>query len=407
MKTLFTLIIAFCLISLLSEGQVSQSAKYRWTRLSSSYGELEIPNKGKIQTASLISDFNKDGKDDFVIIEKTESQSIVLYLHAEGRTWAQYTVEKRKIPAGEAASFADIDGDGDLDIAVGSEETNQIWWWENPYPNYNADRGWKRSSIKNSGAALHHDMAFGDYNGDGKLELAFWNQGENTLFVADQPDNLGKADEWKFTKIYSYENDCQMLQRSNGTELKNLKVNTHQGVCAADINLDGKDDIVAGGMYFSFKNGKYVPNDIDKSYISAKMVAGQLIEGGRPEVVMVSSDGEGPLVMYSFDKGNWNPTILQKTTRRVHSLQIIDFDKDGYLDLYFAEMRTIDIKDPKIIILFNDIHNNFERVEVATGFDSHNSGVGDFDGDGDIDILGKPYVWDTPRIDMWLNEGKK
>jgi len=70
-------------------------------------------------------------------------------------------------------------------------------------------------------------------------------------------------------------------------------INFHSGICKADINLDGIDDIVAGGMYFCYKNGKYIQNDIDKSYISTKMAAGQLIPGGRPEIVMVSGDGEG------------------------------------------------------------------------------------------------------------------
>ena len=31
--------------------------------------------------------------------------------------------------------------------------------------------------------------------------------------------------------------------------------------------------------------------------------------------------------------------------------------------------------------------------------------VGDFDGDGDLDVLGKPYNWDAPRLDVWINEG--
>jgi hypothetical protein len=407
MKTLFTLSITFCLLSLLSEAQVSSSTKYRWTRLSSAYGEIDLPNKGKFQTDCLIADFNKDGKDEFVIAEKTESPSVVMYVHVEGRTWEKYTIEKRKIPAGEAADFCDIDGDGDLDIAIGSEETNQIWWWENPYPNYITEKGWKRFYVKKSGAVLHHDMAFGDYDGDGKTELAFWNQGENALFVAEKPDNLLKADEWNLTKIYSYDNDCQMLQQSKNTELKNLPVNFHQGLCKADINLDGIDDIVAGGMYFYFKKGSYMQNNIDNSYISAKIAVGQLIEGGRPEVIMTSGEGEGPLIMYSFTDGVWNQTILQELVRRAHSLQVIDFEKDGYPDIYVSEMKTIDIKDPKIFILLNNVQNNFERLDIASSFDTHNSGMGDFDGDGDYDIIGKPYAWDTPRLDMWLNEGKK
>lgn len=407
MKTFFALITALSLISLSTNAQISSLTKYRWIHLSSTYGELERPNEGKFQTNCLIADFNKDGKDEFIVTEKTESPSVIMYVHSEGKTWQKYSIEKRKTPTGEAADFCDIDGDGDLDIAIGSEETNQIWWWENPYPDYNADKGWKRFYIKKSGAVLHHDMAFGDFDGDGKIELAFWNQGENALFVAEKPDNVLKADEWSLTKIYSYGNDCQMLQQSNGTELKNTPVNNHEGICKADINLDGIDDIVAGGMYFFFKNGAYIQNDIDNSYISAKIAVGQLVEGGRPEIVMVSGEGEGPLIMYTFIEGTWVPTTLQKFTRRAHSLQIIDFDKDGYPDIFASEMKTIDVKDPKIFILINNIHNNFERLDVASSFGTHNSGMGDFDGDGDYDIICKPYAWDTPRIDLWLNDGKK
>jgi hypothetical protein len=31
--------------------------------------------------------------------------------------------------------------------------------------------------------------------------------------------------------------------------------------------------------------------------------------------------------------------------------------------------------------------------------------VADFDGDGVVDVLGKPYNWDAPRLDVWINEG--
>jgi hypothetical protein len=407
MKTIIILSTIILLIKIESFSQINPPSKYRWTRLCTEYGDIEIPNKGTIQNDCLIADFNKDSTDEFVIFEKTEAPSVVMYVHEEGRKWLKYSIEKRKTPTGEASAFCDIDGDGDLDIANGSEDANQIFWWENPYPDYNPEKGWKRHYIKKSGEKLHRDMVFGDFNGDGQIELAFWNQGVNSLFIANKPDNVFKTDEWPLINIFTYNTDCQMMQRSSGTELKQNGINFHEGICKSDINLDGIDDIVAGGMYFYFKDGSYIQNEIDESYISSKISAGQLLEGGRPEVVMVSGNGEGPLVMYNFDNGFWNPTVLIKFTRRAHSLQVIDFDKDGDLDIFLSEMKTKDINDPKIYILLNIGSGNFERMEVASSYGTHNSGLGDFDGDGDYDIIGKPYGWDTPRLDLWINEGKK
>ena len=42
---------------------------------------------------------------------------------------------------------------------------------------------------------------------------------------------------------------------------------------------------------------------------------------------------------------------------------------------------------------------------VSTGIGNHESRIADLDGDGDLDILTKPYTWDTPRLDVWLNNG--
>ena len=407
MKTFIFLILSLLFFISTTKAQNTLATKYLWTRLSSEYGELDVPNKGTVQTDCLIADFNKDGKDEFIIFEKTESPSVVMYHQTGEKKWEKIPIENRKTPTGEASAICDIDGDGDLDIANGSEETNQIWWWENPFPDSSPTKGWKRHYIKKSGAPLHHDMVFGDFDGDGKIELAFWNQGDNSLYVAKRPEDPTKNEEWPLTKIYTYNTDCQMLQRSNGTELKNIGINFHEGMCKADINLDGIDDIIAGGMYFYYKDGKYVQNDIDKSYGSSKVVAGQIIPGGRPEIVMAPAEGEGPLIMYTFDKGSWIPNVLLKSIRRAHSLQLIDFDKDGDLDIFVSEMKTKEINDPKVLLLLNNGNGSFEKVEVASGFGTHNSGVGDFNGDGNYDIIGKPYSWDTPRLDLWLNGGKK
>jgi hypothetical protein len=31
--------------------------------------------------------------------------------------------------------------------------------------------------------------------------------------------------------------------------------------------------------------------------------------------------------------------------------------------------------------------------------------IADLDGDSDLDVIGKPYSWDAPRLDVRINEG--
>jgi hypothetical protein len=57
-------------------------------------------------------------------------------------------------------------------------------------------------------------------------------------------------------------------------------------------------------------------------------------------------------------------------------------------------------------ILFGDGKGNFPRdLIISKGIDVHDSDIADLDGDGDLDILGKPYDGDAPRLDIWLQNG--
>jgi hypothetical protein len=64
------------------------------------------------------------------------------------------------------------------------------------------------------------------------------------------------------------------------------------------------------------------------------------------------------------------------------------------------------VRNPNVILLFNNGNGEFDKIVIANNFGSHNSGIGDVDGDNDLDIIGKPFAWGTPRIDVWLNNGK-
>jgi len=382
-----------------------EAPKYRWGKLSTEYGDLERLHKGKIQPALHLANFSKNQKVDIVLAESTESPSVIMYVHTEGRKWEAHTIEKRAIDAGASMGSGDIDSDGDLDLIIGSHSSKEIWWWENPYPNQNANRPWKRNYLKKSGTLGHRDLAFGDFDNDQVPEVAFWS--DNALWIAKRPEKPDRTDDWPLTRIYSYPTLCQMEQQTSGSELEAVGINHHEGLFVADIDQDGTENLLAGGSWFLFQDGQYHANPIDMGYVGGRITAGQIIPGDWSEVLISPGNGIGPIVMYQMGKGIWKQTTLLKNARRAYSVQIVDFNQDGYADIAGGEMRTLSISDPKIFILFNDGNNNFIRMDVESGKGAHGLVAADVDGDKDYDLVGKPYSHGAPRLDIWINNGER
>ena len=233
-------------------------------------------------------------------------------------------------------------------------------------------------------------MIFDDFDGDGKTELVFWNQGAKKLFMADIPLEPKTSGAWPYTEIY-------------------LSPVRAEGLAKADIDGDGKIDLVGGGCWFKHvKNNEFVPHVIDDEQRFSRIAAGQLKEGGSPEVVFVIGDGVGRLKWYEWKNSSWlGHDLLGFDVDHGHSLAVEDVNGDGELDIFCGEMR-LDGKnrDSKIWVFFGNGKGQFTKTLIAQGFGVHEAKLGDLDGDGDFDILGKPYNWDTPRLDIWLQNNR-
>ena len=130
------------------------------------------------------------------------------------------------------------------------------------------------------------------------------------------------------------------------------------------------------------------------------------MKGDRPEIILVVGDGLAPMYMYEYQKSTWVRKTIVGEVSNGHTLALVDFNKDGNMDIWYAEMTLGGNKDAVSRILFGDGKGSFpSNMTISKGIDLHDSEIADLDGDGDLDILGKPYDGDAPRLDIWLQNG--
>jgi hypothetical protein len=382
----------------------------RWTNLSSRKGDLPVPGESTEQTGNLIADLDRDGIQDFILSFRAKAPALVWY-RRNAMGWDRYVIEPQFLTVEAGGAACDIDGDGDLDIVFGGDwQSNELWWWENPFPSFDSNVPWKRHTIKMSGQTQHHDQVFGDFENTGKPQLAFWNQGAKSLFIAEIPSDPRQVSAWPYKPVYSGE------AGEKGDAAGGFKY--AEGASAVDVDADGVVDLLAGNYWFKYLGGgKFKPTKVGE--IGGRICAGRLIEGTKyPQIIIAPGDGSGPLRWYEclgnpLKEGDWKGhDLLDRQMVHGHTLEVGDVDHDGHLDIFAAEMakwteKRPDSDNPKseAWIFYGDGKGNFQKTVLSIGHGFHEGKLADLDGDGDLDILNKPYNWEAPRVDVWLNNG--
>ncbi|AFK03473.1 Xylose isomerase domain-containing protein TIM barrel [Emticicia oligotrophica DSM 17448] len=381
------------IITLFSLLGVFTTKAQNWQHISSEDGTLPLSWKNTQQTASLAFDIDKDGIDEFVVCGRGQGTSIIYFKFDRAIGWREFAIDKEQIPLEASGTTYDIDQDGDLDLIFGGDtQSNKIWWWENPAPFYNPNVPWHRFELKTEGENQNTDLVFGDFKQIGKAQLAFWSQGGKQLVIATAPEEV--TGKWSFETIYT-------------------STQNNSGSAVADVDGDGNKDLVAGNMWFKYVDGKFKPTKVTE--VTGRVVAAKFKVGKKMQLLYAPGSKNGALMLYECNgsaevSSNWKgKDLIGRELTHAQTLEVVDYNDDGNLDIFCAEMVKWDEKSENLnaeaFILLGDGKGNFTKTIFQKGVDFHEARMSDIDGDGDFDILSKSYLWKNPRIEMWLQNG--
>lgn len=393
-----SVILLFCAITFCANAQTTT-----WKHLSTADGDIPMPWQTVEQTGAIVADVNNDGLNDFVLTGRKKGPSAIWYQRT-ATGWIRHIIDDSLLTVEAGGVAYDIDKDGDLDVLFGGDwQSKQLWWWENPYPNFT--KNWKRHIIKDTGGTQHHDQAIGSFKHDQSVQVVFWNQGDKNLYIADIPSDPRESP-WPYKSIFQAGADDE----KTGSYV--------EGVTQGDVDGDGYEDIIAGNHWFKYDVSTGSFKAIRYAEAAGRVAAGKLKEGKTLQIVISPGDGQGPAKWYECignpeDESTWvGHDLVGRPLIHGHSLQIADINGDGRLDIFVAEMtkwsetKTVpDNPNSEAFIFYGDGKGHFKKTVFKTGYGFHEARVADLDGDGDMDILSKPYNWKTPRIDIWLQNG--
>ena len=298
------------------------------------------------------------------------------------------------------AAFADLDGDGDPDLVVAAELCARPWVAARRRPIYRNDRGTLTRATTIAEPAGGRSIGVLDYDGDGRLDLFIGEDrfaGGSSVLLRNTGDlrfedateaagiplampgmGVGTADlnaDDRPDLFVGGANRLFLNQGSGrftevaGTVAKWATYGTEDdpaGVAEADVNGDGRPDLVIGQHYNSTLDaGKRVPvrlylNEADaqgglrlRDVTDAAGLVGlttksphveiaDLDADGRPDIVTTAAGADGlPVVFRNEGQKDGVPSFVASAAPGSRqywvSGAVVDADRDGRLDLIMVE----------------------------------------------------------------------
>lgn len=321
----------------------------------------QVPHPSHVEPV----DFDGDGVLDLLVgdlgaFEPTDSdRGAVLWLRGrKDGTYAQLTLEGW--PPVADVQAADFDGDGRLDLAVaafGWRKTGAFTILKNDTTDYDRP-GFIPFKIEERTGAIHAPPV--DLNRDGRPDVVVLFAQEHEMVVAF----LNTGPGIQFERQILYQAPHPMWGSS--------------GLQVVDIDGDGDLDVL-------LTNGDSFDDHVPKAYHG---------------ITWLENRGTYPFVVH-----------VLATLGGAHRAQAADLDGDGDLDIIASALVAQQTPEaaslPALVWLEQTSRGRFERRTLEVGLPTHATlDVGDFDGDGDVDLVVGNFSAGPPKpawIDIWEN----
>jgi FG-GAP-like repeat/Abnormal spindle-like microcephaly-assoc'd, ASPM-SPD-2-Hydin/FG-GAP repeat len=263
--------------------------------------------------------------------------------------------------APSSVAVGDFNGDGKLDLAVANYTSNTL--------SILLGDGTGNFTLASSPATDvgPYSVAVGDFNGDGRLDLAVANTGSNTVSIL-LGDGTGN-----FTLASS--------SATGGTAIS---------VAVGDFNGDGKLDLAVANngsntasILLGDGTGNFSLASSPAMESSAYSVAvGDFNSDGNLDLAFANSSVNTVSILLGDGTGNFTLASSPATGVTPISVAVGDFNGDGKLDLVTANFLDVGVS-----ILLGDGTGNFSLTfSPQTGSAPQSVAVGDFNGDGKLDL---------------------
>jgi len=330
------------------------------------------------------SDFNHDGRPDFVVGNYGDAHlGVLVFLTNSGAAIAPPT----NYGSGGGLWFvatADFDGDGNSDIAASDSFTGNVELFLGK-----GDGTFQSAQAFPALSGTAYGIVAGDFNQDGKPDIAV--AGSSSVAVLLNDGSKG------FLAPVAYP------LNSLGWEMVSV-----------DLNGDGKLDLAitqSQSHYISILLGngdgsfQSLPDADITSYGPLGIASGDFNGDGKFDLAVTAADwtggAVGTIVMLGKGDGTFQPRSLYASSDQGRSwpaeIQATDINKDGKIDLIYADAGLGEIG-----ILFGQGNGTFyNAVYYPSNADPYGLALADVNGDGALDAIAGCESF--PGITMSLN----